>query len=137
MNPSDIQSQKLSQSLECSTIMSIASIKLARSRVSEGEQCWYMFDWAHLVLFGFFVAVEVLSPTHLLTLFLKASAESMLSLVGHLAVGVDGAAISEISHVYTRPCSDKARHHIGPINEGSVGHQVRMLRPVKSSMCNT
>ena len=81
-----------------------------------------MFDFAHLVPSGFFVAVEVLPPT---------SAESMLSSVGHLAGGVDGADICKMSLVYSRPCSSKARHQVEPIDEGSVDHQVRMRRPVK------
>ena len=90
-----------------------------------------MFAFAHLVLFGFFFAVEVLPPTHNLTLFLEASAEPILSSASHTAVGVDEADISETSHVYSRPCSSQARHQTEPIDEGSVGHRVRMLRPVK------
>ena len=90
-----------------------------------------MFAFAELVLFGFFFAVEVLPPTHILTLSLEASAEQMFASAGHLAVGVDGADISERCHVYSRPCSSHARQQIEPIDEGSVGHGVRMLRPVK------
>ena len=90
-----------------------------------------MFAFAHLVLFELFFGIEVLPPTHILTLFLEASAEPMSSSAGRLAVGVHGADISEMSHVYSRPCLSQARYQIEPIDEGSVGRGVRMLRPVK------
>lgn len=90
-----------------------------------------MFDFAHLVLFEFFVVVEMLPPTQLLTLFLKKSANSISSQAGHLACVVDGDDIFEVSRLCCRSCSSKARHMIKPIDAGSVDHQVRMLRPVK------
>ena len=90
-----------------------------------------MFDFAHIVLFEFFVAVEMLPPTQFLSLFLKESAKLILSPAGHLACVVDGDDIFEVSRLCCRSCSSKARYMIKPIDAGSVDHQLRMLKPVK------